>query len=113
MADLAHRQFGGGDGDLFVSACAAIISAEGKIDEQHVEPEEAEYGPGAERDKDHAGDEAQAAQAQHENEKAPRAERAMWRDDRRKDFRVDGSMFSAVIVAIHAAHCTKSRCRRT
>jgi hypothetical protein len=30
----------------------------------------------------------------------------MRRDDRRKDFRVDGSMFSAVIVAIHAAHYT-------
>src|ERR1700736_4296659 len=105
MTDLAHCQFRGGDGDLFVSARGAVISAEGKIDEQHVEPEEAAYRPGAERNKDGAGDEAQAAQAQHENEKAPWAERAMRRDDRRKDFRVDGSMLSAVIV-IHAAHYT-------
>ena len=54
----------------------------------------------------HAGDKAQAAEAQHEDQESGRAERAMRREHGRKDFRVVATAAVAVIVAVHGAHYT-------
>src|SRR5262249_46885055 len=106
MIDFSHRQFGGGDGDLLIGAGGAVIGTEGEINEQHVQSEEAEYRPSAERHEDDAGDKAQTSQAEHKDEEALWTKRTMRRDNRRKDFRIDRNMRAAVIVVTHRAHYT-------
>src|SRR6516164_10919674 len=103
MIDFSHRQFRGRDGDLLVGARGAVIGAESEINEEHVQSEEAEYRPSAERHEDDAGDKAQTSQAEHKDEEALWTKRTMRRDDRRKDFRVDASLRAAVIVVAHRA----------
>ncbi len=46
---------------LLIGARGAVIGAERPVDQQHVEPEEAEHRPGAHQQEHHAGGEAHAA----------------------------------------------------
>ena len=70
-------------------ACgAAVVEPERPVDQQHVEPEEAEHRPGARQQKHHAGDKADAAEHRHEHHKAGPAQRAVRRQHRRKQFRL-------------------------
>src|ERR1700676_275880 len=116
MIDLAHRELGGGDRHLLVGARTAIIGAERDIDEQYVEPEETEHRPGAEQEEHHAADEAQAADAEHEDDKAGRAQRAVRRDEGRKDFGIGRSVVGrsvvTAVVAGHGAHYTGKMARK-
>src|SRR5580658_6361954 len=110
LTDLAHGEFRGGHRHLFVGAGRAIIGAERPIDQQDVEAEKAEYRPGAEHQEHHAGGETDAADAQHENEKAGRAQRAMRRDDRGKE---RGLGWRVAGVVGHGGYYTGKMARKT
>src|SRR6202795_4989539 len=110
LADLAHGEFRGGHRHLFVGAGRAIIGAERPVDQQHVEAEKAEHRPGAEHQEHHTGRETDAADAQHENDKAGRAQRAMRRDDRRKE---RGIGWQIVGVVGHGGYYTGKMARKT
>src|SRR6185295_19390401 len=85
IGHLAHGQFRRRHRDLLVGARIAVVQLERPIDQQHLEPAEAEHRPGAAQEEIEAGREARAAEDQHEDEKTAPAERPVRRDDRRKD----------------------------
>src|SRR5262249_35477899 len=62
----------------------AVVEAEGDVDGEHVEAEEAEHRPGAERQEQHAGGEADGAERDHQREEAFRSERAVGCEHRTK-----------------------------
>src|SRR6202042_2570422 len=80
------------------------------IDQRHVEAEKAEHWPGAHHQKHHAGRETDAADAQHENEEAGRAQRAMRRDGRRKE---RGLGWQVAGVVGHGGYYTGKMARKT
>jgi hypothetical protein len=103
MTDLANPELGACYGHLLVSFRMAIIEPECPVQQQHVESTEPEYRPGAEHQKQHAGYEAHQPEQGHENQKTDMAERAMWRQRRRKD-----RGFKLVAVAgVHRAQYTE------
>ena len=85
MAHLAHGQLRRRHRHLLVGLRRAVVQPERPVDQQHVEPEEAEHRPGARQQEHHAGDEADAAEHHHEDQEAGRAQRAVRREHRRKD----------------------------
>src|SRR5208282_816134 len=114
MADLADRQLAGGDRHHLISPCRAKIGAERPVDEQDVEPKEAEHRPRADAEEQHSGDEAENPDAQHQNQKAGPAQRAVRGDDGRKDFGFGESVVvTPAVVVIHGADYTGNMARKT
>src|SRR5262245_24486967 len=65
-----------------VAASGAVVEPEGDIDQEHVETEEAEHRPGAHGEKDHAGEETDRPERQHQGEKPLGTQRAVGREHR-------------------------------
>ncbi|GCC46463.1 hypothetical protein chiPu_0030587, partial [Chiloscyllium punctatum] len=84
VADPAHPQLRGRDGDLLARFGGAEIDLEGPIDHQHVEAEEAEDRPGAEPPEHRAGDEADHRDERHQHDEAGAIQRAMRCQQRRE-----------------------------
>src|SRR5262249_39556974 len=109
MGHLAHRELGRGHRDDLVGARGAIVHAECPIDQEHVESEEAEHRPGTHHQKENAGGEADAAEHQHEDQEAERAERSVGREHGRKD----RGFWRRVVVGSHACEYRGSMAPKT
>ena len=75
--DAANLDPGGGEPYGLETAPAAIRSAEGEPDQQHVEAEKAEHGPGAGAQERDAGRERSQRQRRHQHHEALRPEAAV------------------------------------
>src|SRR6202035_5515221 len=80
------------------------------VHQRHVEAEKAEHRPGAKHQEHHAGRETDAADAQHEDQKTGRAQRAMRRDDRGKE---RGLGWQVAGVVGHGGYYTGKMARKT
>src|ERR1700716_4353948 len=109
VAHLAHGELGRGDGYLLVGLGAAIAHLEGAIDQQNVEPAEAEHRPRAGQEEGRAGREADETQHHHQYQEALAAERAVRGEHRRKD----RGFLGPVVVRWHAPHYTGTMARKT
>src|SRR5262245_54835342 len=109
IADLAHCQLGRGNGDNLIGTGGAKIDAESPVDQQHVEPHEAEDRPGAGAQKIEPDGEAQAAEYQHEDHETLGTQRAV----RRQHGRKDRGFRDVVVVGCHAGQYRGSMARKT
>src|SRR6185437_449775 len=103
MAHFAYLERGRRDGHLLVSRGVPVIEPESPIQQQDIEPEEAEYRPGANQKKYYPGHKADAAEQQHQNQKSCAAERAVRRKGRRKN----GRFKIGSVVGVHWAEYTE------
>ena len=103
VTDLAETDFGGRHDDLLERRRGAVVGAERPIDQQHVEPKEADHGPGAEHEKEHAAGEAHATEQRHHQQEAAARQRAVRRDDRRKKRGLGESIVVGAALCRHAA----------
>src|SRR5262245_15109693 len=103
MTHLANLELGTRNRHLLVSFRVTIVEPECPIEQQHIKPEEPEHRPCSDDKKEHPGHKADGPEQEHENDKTDAAERAVWRQCRRKDrgFEVVG------VVDIHRAQYTK------
>ncbi len=108
MADLAHLQRGRRHRDLLVSRGVAVIEPERPVQQQHVEPEEAEHRPGAVEQEHHAGDEAHPAEQRHQHQEADAAERAVRREHGGKD-----RGFEVAVVGGHGRQYTETMAKKS
>src|SRR5262249_19356638 len=102
-------QFRGRDGDLLIGARGAIIQSECRIDQQDVEPEETEDWPSARQQKHYSGGKANAAEREHDQKKSAATQRSVWREHRRKD----GSLMGTIFVGIQGAQYRGAMARKT
>src|SRR5262245_526402 len=109
VTDLTHGELGGRDGNLLVGSGAAVAHLERPIEQQHVEPAEAEHRPGAGEEKCRSQREACSTRDQHQCEKAFAAERAVRREHGRKD----RWFLGGVVVGCHGAHYSGTMARKT
>src|SRR5262245_13316252 len=108
MAHLANLELGARNGHLLVSFRVAIIEPECPIQQQHVESEEPDHRPCANKQKHYAGHEAYRPEQEHENQETDTAERAVRCQRRGKDrgFEIVG------VVGIHCGQYTKIMARK-
>src|SRR5262245_19536578 len=113
VVDLTHGQFRWRHRDLLIRLRRAVVQLERPIDQEHVEPEEAEHRPSARQQEHHAGGEAQATQHCHENQKAHRAQRTVRGQHRRKDRGFRARFAAGHVVGRHGAQYRESMARKT
>ena len=78
----------------------AVVETERPIQQEHIQAEEAEDRPRPEQKKQNAGDETNASEQKHQNEKSDATERAMRCQRRRKDRGFE-------IVGVVGRHCAQ------
>src|SRR3989304_630516 len=85
MPHLAHNEPRAGDLNFFVGFGVAIIEPERPVQQHHVEAEKSQHRPGAGHHEQHAGDEADGAERDHQHGEANARQRAVRGDHRGKD----------------------------
>src|SRR5262249_12978651 len=109
VVHLAHGELGRRYGHLLVGGCGAVIDPEGPVDQEHIEAQKSEHRPGAREQEHHSGNEAHAAEHQHEDQEARRPERTVRGEHGRKD----GGFRSGVVVLVHAPQYRGRMARKT
>src|SRR4029079_15076828 len=100
VTDLANPELRRSHRHLLVRFGMAVVETERPIQQEHIQAEEAEHRPRPEQKKQNAGDETDASEQEHQNEKSDAAERAMRCQRRGKDRGFE-------IVGVVGAHCAQ------